>query len=333
MRLAAQAKLGFYPVSEGTIRFVAESVKINDASTIRLFDPCCGQGKALAQFGTELGIPKEQLYGIELDDRRAEEAREVVGNVVHGSFFNTKIVPVQTFSLAWVNPPYDDEIKQEAESVRLSLEVAFLQYVSRFVTPHGIVILHAPEDRITEKVIQTMGQMCYDVKRVRLPPELRPYREALLIGWRRTTIERNVWSVHAPVMDVCPELVLPSGDTVRSFVKNAPTDQEITSHLEKAAFWRVFNEDKKRQKLQPVLPLGAGHLGLTLASGYLDGLLKPKNCEPHVVRGCSYKEDILAKEENSTNDEGKVTNTKTYRQNIKLKIRAVTADGTIHEIK
>lgn len=113
--------------------------------------------------------------------------------------------------------------------------------------------------------------------------------------------------------------------------KTAPTDEEILACLEKAPFWKVFAPSKPKPKLRPVLAMGPGHLGLTLASGHLDGVLKPEGYEPHVVRGIAYKEDFLAKEESTESEDGKVTTTKTYRQNIKLKIRALTADGTIHE--
>ena len=74
-------------------------------------------------------------------------------------------------------------------------------------------------------------------------------------------------------------------------------------------------------------------MGLVAAAGVLDGFLAPQEYEPHVLRGIAYKEDILAKEESTEADDGKVTTTKTFRQNIKLKIRAITADGTIHEMK
>ncbi len=332
MRLAAQARMGFYPVSEGTLQLIAAAIKIKDPSKVRLLDPCAGQGKALAKLGELLNVPKENLYGVELDDRRAEESAEVLGHVVHGSFFNAKIVPVQSFSMAWVNPPYENEIRQD-DGQAVQLEVVFLQHAARYVNHDGVIILHAPLDRITDKVKQTFHQICYDCVQISLPIPLRPYRESLLIGFKRSTIDKSSWSIYVPVMEDLPELPLPDGEAIRHFQKSAPTDKEILDHLGNAPFWKIFNEHKKRSKLTPVLPLGAGHLGLTLASGALDGLLTPADCEPHVVRGRAYKEDVLAKDEQSESDDGKVTTTQTFRQNIKLMIRAVTADGVIHEIK
>lgn len=333
MRLAAQAKMGYYPVRPGTLDLLCGAIKIDDPSTVRILDPCCGQGKALAQIGELLHVPKENLYGVELDDRRAEEASQIVGNVMHSSFFAAKIVPVQSFSMAWVNPPYEDEIKQNTDQSARSLEVSFLQYVARYVIHDGLIVLHAPRDRITDPVTQTFHQMCYDPKLIVLPEELRPYRESLLIGYKKASIEKTQWNTHVPTVYDMPSLCLPHGEKIRCFQKSAPTDAEIIQGIEAAPFWKIFNEDKVRGKLTPVLPLGPGHLGLVLASGHLDGLLKPADCEPHVVRGIAYKEDELAKEESTEDDSGKVTTTQTFRQNIKLKIRAVTGDGTMHEIK
>lgn len=331
MRLAAQAKMGFYPVTPSTVAFVCKALTINDPSKVRIIDPCCGSGLALRDFGQHLSIPKENLYGIELDERRAEQAAEHA-QVVQGSFFNTRIVPVKAFSMAWVNPPYENELKQEEAGGR-QLEVSFLQYIQRYVESGGLIVLHMPADRIDDTVTRAFHQICFDVRRIILPPEMRPYRETLLVGCKRSTIETHVWNTHVTTTEAMPATTLVDGTKLKAFSKTAPTDSDITQCLVDARFWKVFRESKVKPKLKPVLPLGPGHLGLTLASGYLDGLLCPKDAEPHVVRGVAYKEDVLAKEEESESDEGKVTQTKTYRQNIKLKIRAITGDGTIHEMK
>ena len=330
MRLAAQAKMGYYPVSSATIAFVCKGIKIKDPAKVRILDPCCGRGGALRDLGQNLNIQKKNLYGIELDEKRAEDAAEHA-NVSQGSFFDTRIVPVRSFSMAWVNPPYEDEISQGDGSK--ALELQFIKSIHTNVELGGLIILHMPADRVDEAITRAFIGICHGAKRIILPQEMRPYRETLLVGVKRPLVETHVWNNSIEAVHDMPAFVLPDGTKPRAFNKAAPTDTELLEEIPNASFWKVFTETKVRPKLRPVLPMGAGHIGLTLASGALDGMLCPKNCESHVVRGIAFKESELAKDETTEADDGRVTNTKTYRENIKLKIRAVTRNGTIHEIK
>lgn len=333
MRLAAEARMGFYPVSHATIDLICRSLVVDKPAEVTIFDPCCGQGMALEHFGKTLGAPKENLYGIELDDKRAEAAATRVGHVLHSSFFATRIVPVQCYSIAWVNPPYDDELKQN-EKPSKQLEATFLEAAARYVKSTGVVILHCPTDRITDEVRSMMNMQCDQVVQLQLPAELRPFREGLLIGRKRPKWYREAaFNYKARTVDKLPEYVVCNGSKPRAYDRVAPTDAEIERLLEKSHLLKPFKASNTKPKLRPILPLGAGHLGLVLASGYLDGNFEPPGYEPHVVRGIAYKEEQLVKCEQTESDDGRVTTTQTTRENIKLKIRAVTAEGVIHEIK
>lgn len=331
MRLAAQAKMGFYPVKPETINLICRSLKTEDPSKTFILDPCCGEGRALGQLGELLKVPHEQRYGVELDAGRAATAAEY-GNVLHSSFFGARIVPVNAFSLVWCNPPYEDEIKQADSSGSRQLEIAFIQAVARLVTPNGVIIVHCPADRITPQMMTTFYSVAYQPCIVELPADLMPYREALLVGVKRPKPERETYLRDLRRVGTMPELVVPVGNPVKKFYQEDPTDEEIIESLETASFMRVFTHKVKPPKLRPVMPLGPGHLGLTLASGLLDGLLQPQGYEPHVVRGIAFKESQIAKTERETNPEtGKVTVTETHRENIKLKLRILTSSGAMIE--
>ena len=83
MRLAAQAKGGFYPTPEKVVDFIATLIRApagyyyRNREVIRILDPCCGAGEAVAQLGERLTqdntMPIE-TYGVELHTDRAEEA-------------------------------------------------------------------------------------------------------------------------------------------------------------------------------------------------------------------------------------------------------------------
>ena len=82
MRLAAQAKGGFYPTPERVVDFIATLIRApagyyyRNREVLRILDPCCGAGEAVAQLGERLTqdntIPIE-TYGVELHTDRAEE--------------------------------------------------------------------------------------------------------------------------------------------------------------------------------------------------------------------------------------------------------------------
>ena len=75
MRLAAQAKGGFYPTPEKVVDFIATLIRApagyyyRNREVIRILDPCCGAGEAVAQLGERLTqdntMPIE-TYGVEL---------------------------------------------------------------------------------------------------------------------------------------------------------------------------------------------------------------------------------------------------------------------------
>ncbi len=330
MRLEAQAKLGFYPVKPETIQFICRSLTVPAPEKTYLLDPCCGKGEAIQSFTQTLGVPTENSYGVELDTGRAESAAERVGNVLNASFFATRIVPIGSFSMVWLNPPYDNEFKQDDFAGKL--EAAFFKEAVRFVQDDGIVILHMPTNRMGMDIYYAMHVYLHDVSHVKLPADCSPYGESLLIGRK---LKKPIRPYHYSPQELTemPAWVVPAGEPIRTFQKTAPTDADIDKALLQATWRKVFFEKKKLSTLRPLLPMGAGHLGLTLASGLLDGYFAPDGWEPHVVRGISTKETQLAKTETEISDTGKETTTQTFKENFKLKVRAITADGNISTIQ
>jgi len=66
-------------------------------------------------------------YGIELEAGRAELARSKGIDVIHGNCFDVQC-PVESFSLIYLNPPYDFEIGEDKSQ---RMEKLFLEYVYR----------------------------------------------------------------------------------------------------------------------------------------------------------------------------------------------------------
>ena len=67
------AAMGYYPTDDATLRGIALLVEPT-TEAVKCLDPCCGCGRALAQFASHERYPFGQRYGIELDEDRAAQA-------------------------------------------------------------------------------------------------------------------------------------------------------------------------------------------------------------------------------------------------------------------
>ncbi len=115
MRLAAQAKGGYYPTPERVVDLIAELIHTptgyyhRGRETIRILDPCCGAGDALERLAERLDRPNAlsiETYGVELHRDRAEEAERRLHRTLASDLFATSIAN-GAFGLLLLNPPYD----------------------------------------------------------------------------------------------------------------------------------------------------------------------------------------------------------------------------------
>ncbi len=128
MRNAARPKMGFYPLPE------SEGVKLRSLLTYTqpasLIDPCVGQGAALHL--VTRGAPVRR-YGIELDAERARIAGSTGIETIQGNAFDA-VAKAESFSLLYLNPPYDSEIGSIANR---RMEAVFLEHTYRRIASDG----------------------------------------------------------------------------------------------------------------------------------------------------------------------------------------------------
>ena len=208
MRLAAQAKGGFYPTPERVVDLLAELIHTPSGyhyanrETLRILDPCCGAGEALAQLAERLGshdaIPIE-TYGVELHRDRAEEAEKRLGRALASDLFATSIAN-GAFGLLLLNPPYD----HDSEDKRT--EHAFLTQTTRYLAEGGLLVFIVPRQRlaVSARYLSThYGRMrCWAFPH----PEREVFDQVALMGYRKADPvpdaqgERKVleWAVGEP---------------------------------------------------------------------------------------------------------------------------------------
>jgi type I restriction-modification system DNA methylase subunit len=73
MRLAAQAKMGYYPTPPMVVSLITGILVRNGPGKIRIFDPCAGEGHALNEIKDSLQC---ESYGIEIDTHRGKIAKQ-----------------------------------------------------------------------------------------------------------------------------------------------------------------------------------------------------------------------------------------------------------------
>jgi predicted RNA methylase len=127
MRQQAKLKLGYYPLPAIEAERISCWLQSPD-SAASLLDPCAGTGAALAAIAP---MPNCRRYGVELDAFRANEAKARLEETIHGSVFDCHAL-VESFSLLYLNPPYDFEVGQGRNE---RMETIFLEHCFRWLKP------------------------------------------------------------------------------------------------------------------------------------------------------------------------------------------------------
>ncbi len=333
MRGVAEAKMGFYPVRPGTIAYVVQDVlQVDDPARTFLLDPCCGEGVALADLAVRLGVPKSNTFGVELDEKRASKAVSALGTLCYASFFAVRVVPVRSFGCVWLNPPYENEHRQEDASGR-PLEAAFVEEAFRCLTPNGVLLLHMPFKRMhLGRLPLALAKHFLDLRLIRLPADLSPYGDALIVGTRRKEALREGWA--QPTAWEGQRYRIPTSVPPRQLEKLEMTHEERSRYLQGAKCWTQYVVPEPLALPRPPQPMNAGHLGLMLAAGQLDGHFAPARVQSHIVKGIARKVEYPSKQDEQISPDGrKVTITTTISQRVSLRIRCLTRTGRILDMK
>jgi predicted RNA methylase len=369
MRLAGQQKLGFYPISPVAVEGILKHLKLLDPDRDhRIIDPCAGEGAAIQQIAEGLGLHHDQVYAVELDKGRAAKIRENMpeANVIGPATFLGVHVTGHSFSLAYVNPPFDFEMGGGRRE-----EQAFVQKATNLLALRGVLVLVMPCDKLcgNQKFVEYLDSYYEEIEVYKLPDGHRPYGEIVLIGrkrkveipagslyqhgvlhqrqwqWRTYVRAENMpslgekqpknWYQGNPSYDRKEEIdvwALERGWKPGTFKKVSMTEDELIAALEDSPLKKHLMEVKPLPVARPPLPLDKGHLGLILASGMLDGVVNTP-FGPHVVRGSSTKVEYRNNEASCSTmnpETGAVTTKTVFSEKPVTIIRCVTRGGELY---
>ena len=343
MRLAAQAKGGFYPTPPRVADMIAELVcpsgaRYRSRDAVRALDPCCGAGEALAQLAERLrerwGVPME-TYGVELHRERAQEASERLDHVLAADLFQTSIAN-GAFGLLFLNPPYDFDSDGQKR-----VEHAFLTHCTRYLEEEGLLVFIVPRRRLAVSA-RYLASYYRDLRCWAFPrPEAEAFDQVVVLGARKAepnldpAAEQQVreWAAGDPEELTSrrhPLFDAPAaaaGDVL--FATRTVDPVAAAAEARRSGLWASAGVTDslwpaQAPKTRPLMPLRRGHMAMLVAAGFLDNLCLEVDGSRILVKGRTSKETVLAEETETA---------EVYRDRLRTTVVALDLDaGVITDI-
>ncbi len=315
MRLAAQAKGGYYPTPERVVDLIADLIHTpsgyycRERETVRVLDPCCGAGDALQRLAEKLDRPNSmpiETYGVELHRDRAEEAEKALHRTLAADLFQTSIAN-GAFGMLLLNPPYD----WDSEDKRV--EHAFLTQTTRYLAESGLLVFIVPRQRLSysARYLSThYGRMqCWAFP----DPEREAFDQVVLFGYRKTDPVPDAhaegmvmeWSVGQPetlrsqrYTEFTPA-TSPSGDIL--FTTRTVDPVAAAAEARRSGLWANTEVTDSLwpagdARTRPLMPLRLGHIAMLVAAGFLNNLVLEAMGKRMLVKGRTSKEMELVED-------------------------------------
>lgn len=279
MRNVARIKLGYYPLP------LAEAERLRrlldfPTGQVSALDPCAGTGAALLQLTSNATVNR---YGVELDAQRALVSKEAGLELIHGNFFDVH-AKAESFSLLYLNPPYDSEV---ASFGNKRMELLFLQRSIRWLAHNGVLLMVVPHGQLQE-CVPILAETCAQFRVFRLTsPESERFDQVALIAVRtkvpaplyeenRRKLVATIWAKSMPLLTGNETAVaIPPSQPAVLVHKGLPLDH-IEDLVMRSTAWsktKAFLLPKGQASVgRPITPLHGGHVGLLCTAGLLNGV-------------------------------------------------------------
>ncbi len=336
MRLAAQFKGGFYPTPPRVTEMIASLMQARTVTrgetTLRILDPCCGAGEALAQLAACIERPDGatvETFGVELHAERAKEAESRLDHALGTDLFQTAIAN-GAFGLLYLNPPYDDDAADDEKRT----EQAFLRHCTRYLAEGGLLVFVVPLRRMAESA-RYLASHYRSLRVWGFPePEREAFGQVVVTGIRKAEVQYDQYA--AVALQEAIEGNLDELTAHRYPVYNAPAtaDGEVlfatrtvdpvaaAGEARRSGLWvspvvtdALWPAEDGRKR--PLMPLRRGHLAMLVAAGFLDNLQLEGDGNRILVKGRTSKEMHLIE----TTPEKEV-----YRERLRTTVVALDLD-------
>ncbi len=366
-RHANVEKAGYFPLPETITPLIASFISAPNGG--RVYDPCAGEGDALAHLAAALHL---EPYGVELHDLRAslaqklirtavpQDSPEIIGRdkrVLHLSYEFVASTP-EMFNLVYCNPPYmfADEMKDKEKEFGRD-EYKWMVGTRKDLQPGGLFVWVVPQHMLLHRNSLTYLASWYDnVRAYRFPDEeYAQFHQVVVFGTLRQAkqmpddeeVERlrtygrlgsklDILTSQAEPVYVMSPLAVPA-DQVK-FRSAIVTPEEAIAEAAKHGVvateeFAIHLRPRSTQshRLTPLTPMKKGHLVSIVAAGLLNGAVLEKDGQRLMLKGQSFKTWVSAEKIEAKADGGR-TITHTSTQRVMTRITILTTDGTIQEL-
>ncbi|MDD3449248.1 MAG: DUF6094 domain-containing protein [Gammaproteobacteria bacterium] len=342
-------KNGYFPTDEATLERILSALQPADAP-MRILDPCCGEGTALAETAHHLGALGEgavESFGVEYDAERAWHAKSLLDRCIHGDLMDTVVQPRQ-FGLLWLNPPYGDLVADQAAASaakwkgRKRLEKLFYERTVGTLQFGGVLVLIVPGYALD---VEFAGWLMRHFTRLRVFRAVTDrFQQVVVFGVRKRVdgaVDAETRELLAAVgkgdvmalplpgswMDA-PYRVPPAPRGEPRFFTVRLDARQLAEEVARSGptLWDRFGitfQAHARERRRPLRALSRWHLALALAAGQISGVVRSQDGRTFVVKGDTHKEKEVKVETEVNERTGAVTETRIHTDRFVPVIRAI----------
>ena len=306
-----------------------EACRNNGPREMRFLDPCCGDGAALKAIVDNIMTCNEQeikgfskqhtihTVGIEVNEERAEAAKENLSRVIHSDRASVEIKP-DSFDFAWVNPPYD----YKGDGTGDRVETDFLNDAAMALRENGCMAYVVP-DHVAIKDLALFYQWFYNIKVMAFPEhEFAKYSQVIVMGRKREmpipyteAQEYSKYTAENLITDTARGLTAidvidrgyrfgqalrwnashsaprPTG-LVRVMPFNLPDlERQVRQDGAFASkqMQRALSGDLQKVMDRPLSPMRKGHVIMAIANGQLNNVVLEQGEERIIIQGSANK--------------------------------------------
>lgn len=324
------AKNGYFPTdektTEGILSRLVFDVKKNERKqgVVRMLDPCCGEGVALAEcseyldtnFTSRANIQIETV-GIEIDEERAYHAKSMsnLDRIVHGNLSDCYIAQRQ-FGLLFLNPPYGDILADKAnlskDSGKERYETMFYENTNKLLQFGGVLVFIVPNTCLSERLSKMIASH-FDQVSVYASPEQR-FKQVVIFGIRCKSKPADKVVV-SKLMNASQDITTldtltdqPNPDKEGCFyqlplsfgalklnqieIDTKQLSHEVANIGRSSSLWNNFKthfNSVNKNTYRPLHQMSDWHLSLALAAGQVSGVVKSKDGRRLLVKGRTFK--------------------------------------------
>lgn len=302
---------GYFPTDEVTlVRILAALAPDTTPGTIRLLDPCAGEGVAVTEIACHLG-EQAQAYAVEYDTERAAHCATMADQTLHSDLMDT-IISQQAFSLLFLNPPYGDVAAGERDSDKTGrdrLEKQFYRRTVGHLQYDGILVLIIPFYTLDKEFSGWLANGFADVQV--FSSSTGQFKQVVIFGRRVRQYQLNADSVKQTVQTLMavgkgdktasplpddwssPYTIPATRQELKHFYRVTVEPVQLAEEIQQVkGLWPSFSTRLCVQPLParpPARQLSRWHLALALAAGAVTGVITSSTGRTLVVRGDTYK--------------------------------------------